>query len=103
MTGDIEKETEKELLANPAFLQSDIVKVAHHGSRTSSTQEFIEATKAEYAIIPVGRKSRFGHPHKEVVERWKTSGAKVLTTGERGTITVSTDGKNLEIQTFKAQ
>lgn len=99
-TGDIEKETEKELLENPAFLQSDIVKVAHHGSRTSSTQEFIEATKAEYGIIPVGRKSRFGHPNKEVVERWKNSGAKVLTTGERGTITVSTDGKNLEIQIF---
>ncbi|MGI8670894.1 MAG: ComEC/Rec2 family competence protein [Aridibacter sp.] len=101
LTGDIEKETEKELLENPAFLKSDIVKVAHHGSRTSSTQEFIEATKTEYAIIPVGRKSRFGHPHKEIVERWKNSGAKVLTTGERGTITISTDGKNLEIQTFR--
>lgn len=101
LTGDIEKETEKELLAHPEFLRSDIVKVAHHGSRTSSTQEFIEATKAEYAITPVGRKSRFGHPHKEVVERWENSGAKVLTTGERGTITISTDGKNLEIQTFR--
>lgn len=100
-TGDIEKETEKKLIENPAFLKSDIVKVAHHGSRTSSTKEFIEAAKAEYAVISVGRKSRFGHPHKEVVERWKNSGAKVLTTGERGTITISTDGKNLEIQTFK--
>ncbi len=101
LTGDIEKETENDLLQNASLLESDIVKVAHHGSRTSSTQEFIEVTKAEYAIIPVGRKSRFGHPHKEVVERWKNAGARVLTTGEGGTITISTDGKNLEIQTFK--
>ncbi len=99
-TGDIEKEIEKELVQGSFLIKSDIVKVAHHGSRTSSINEFIKATKAEYAIIPVGRKSRFGHPHKEVVERWEASGAKVLTTGERGTITVSTDGKNLEIQTF---
>lgn len=100
-TGDIEKETEAKLLETPAFLQADFIKVPHHGSRTSSTAEFINATKAEYAIIPVGKRSQFGHPHKEVVERWKSSGAKVLTTGERGTISIVTDGKNLEIQTFK--
>lgn len=99
-TGDIEKEVENFLLQEETILQSDIVKVPHHGSRTSSTQEFIEATKAKYAIIPVGKTSRFGHPHLEVVERWEKSGAKVLTTGEHGTITISTDGSNLEIQTF---
>ena len=99
-TGDIEKETEAEILENPSFLQADIVKVAHHGSRTSSTQNFINAVKAVYGIIPVGRQSQFGHPHREVVERWENSGVKILKTGERGTISVSTDGKNLEIQTF---
>ena len=101
LTGDIERETEAELVRNPAYLQADIVKVAHHGSRTSSTAEFIAATKAEYAIFPVGRRSMFGHPHEEVVERWKNSGAKIYTTGERGTVSISTDGKNLEIQTFQ--
>jgi len=100
LTGDIEKKTEEKLLDLGLFLKADVVKVAHHGSRTSSTKAFVEATKAEYAIIPVGKRSRFGHPQKEVVERWKKSGAKVMKTGERGTITVSTDGKNLEIQTF---
>ncbi len=99
-TGDIEKETEAKLLENPAFLKSDVVKVAHHGSKTSSTENFINATKAEYAIIPVGRKSIFGHPHREVVERWLNSGAKIKRTGERGTISVSTDGKDLQIETF---
>ncbi len=100
MTGDIEKETERELLQTPEFVQADVVKVAHHGSRTSSIAEFIDATKAEYAIISVGKKSQFGHPHLEVLDRWKASGAKVLTTGERGTISISTNGKDLIINRF---
>jgi competence protein ComEC len=100
LTGDIEKETESFLAQNPQFLLSDVVKVAHHGSRTSSIQSFIDATKAEYAIISVGKTSPFGHPHSEVSERWKAAGARVLTTGERGTISVSTDGKDLVIERF---
>lgn len=101
LTGDIERKTELEIASGfPALLESDVVKVAHHGSRTSSTEEFVNRTKAEYAIIPVGRKSRFGHPHEEVVKRWKQNGTKVWTTGERGTVTISTDGKSIEVQTF---
>lgn len=100
LTGDIEKETENLLVQNPQFLRADVVKVAHHGSRTSSIQPFIDAAKAEYAIISVGRTSPFGHPHREVVERWQAAGATVLTTGERGTISVSTDGNELRIERF---
>ena len=69
LTGDIERETEAELIRNPTFLEADVVKVPHHGSRTSSTEDFIAAIRAEYAIIPVGKRSMFGHPHEEVVER----------------------------------
>ncbi len=100
LTGDIEKETENLLAQTPQFLRADVVKVAHHGSRTSSIQPFIDAAKAEYAIISVGRKSQFGHPHREVLERWNAAGAKILTTGERGTISVSTNGKDLKIERF---
>ncbi|MGI8786326.1 MAG: ComEC/Rec2 family competence protein [Pyrinomonadaceae bacterium] len=100
LTGDIEKETERELLDAPEFVRTDVIKVAHHGSRTSSTQEFINASKAKLAIISVGRESPFGHPHAEVVERWKNASAKVLTTGENGTISVSTDGRDLQLKTF---
>ena len=99
-TGDIEEEVENYLLAEREIIKADVVKVAHHGSRTSSIQGFVKAVAAQYAIIPVGRNSRFGHPHEEVVERWKIAGAKVMKTGEGGTITVQTDGKNLEVQTF---
>jgi len=100
LTGDIEKETENFLAQNPQSLQADVVKVAHHGSKTSSTKEFIEMTKTSYAVISVGRQSPFGHPHREVLERWKAAGAKILTTGERGTITISTDGKDLKLERF---
>ena len=79
---------------------SDVVKVAHHGSKTSSTEAFVAATHARLAIISVGLTSPFGHPRPEVVERWRASGAQILTTGERGTITISTDGHDLKVETF---
>ncbi len=100
LTGDIEKETEGKLLSAPEFIQTDVIKVSHHGSRTSSIQEFVNAAHAKLAVISVGRESPFSHPHAEVVERWRNSGAKVLTTGERGTVSVSTDGRDLQMKTF---
>ncbi|HKP70717.1 MAG TPA: ComEC/Rec2 family competence protein [Pyrinomonadaceae bacterium] len=100
MTGDIERRTEDELADE--VLGSDIVKVAHHGSRTSSTQGFVDRTAPGFAVISVGRRSRFGHPHREVVERWIKGGAIVMTTGGNGTITIKTDGRTLEMSTFTA-
>src|SRR5207253_893357 len=82
-TADIEKEAESQILAEDPDLRSNVVKVAHHGSKTSSTQNFIDATRASLAIISVGRTSIFGHPNKEVLDRWRASGAKVMTTGEK--------------------
>ena len=100
LTGDIERETENLLVQNPESLQANVVKVAHHGSRTSSIQSFVDAVKTDFAVISVGRCSQFGHPHIEVLERWKAAGANVLMTGERGTITISTDGNDLRIERF---
>lgn len=100
LTGDIEQAAERSLLASPQQLHADVIKVPHHGSKTSSTQDFVVATRPEFAIISVGRNSRFGHPHKEVVERWQSNGASVMTTGNSGTITVTTDGHDLSLQTF---
>jgi competence protein ComEC len=99
-TGDIERPAEAAILALEPGLQVDVVKVAHHGSKTSSTQDFIKGTRAKLAVISVGRTSIFGHPHKEVVERWHNLGAEVLTTGQSGMITVTTEGKNLQLETF---
>jgi competence protein ComEC len=101
LTGDIERTAETALITNGGTLAADVVKVPHHGSRTSSMQQFIDPTGAKYAVISVGRSSPFGHPHTDVVERWRASGVEVMTTGERGTISVSTDGVDLKISTFQ--
>lgn len=100
LTGDIEKAAEAALTAMQPELHADVVKVPHHGSKTSSTDAFVQATRPAFAIISVGRTSMFGHPHEEVVDRWQASGAKVLTTGHSGTITVTTDGTDLKADTF---
>ena len=99
-TADIEAPAEKSLLKSQSALGADVVKVAHHGSKTSSPSDFIAATKASFAVISVGQTSMFGHPNKDVVERWRGSGAEVLTTGSSGTITVETDGRDLQVRSF---
>jgi competence protein ComEC len=99
LTGDIERPAEEGLLAKGQALAADVVKVPHHGSRTSSTDEFVAAVSPAHAIISVGRNSMFGHPHPEVVERWKVIGANVMITGE-GMISVVTDGRSLQLSHF---
>jgi competence protein ComEC len=100
LTGDIEHAAEEVLVSSRGELLSDVIKVPHHGSRTSSTEAFINAVDPSLAVISVGRRSMFGHPHPEVVERWRNLGATVLKTGERGTISVSTDGNDLNVESF---
>ena len=97
LTGDIEKKAEEGLKED---LRADVVKVPHHGSKTSSTQTFVSATNPRLAVISVGQDSIFGHPHAEVVERWKQAGAEILTTGKCGMITVTTDGTDLSVREF---
>lgn len=99
-TGDVEKEAELAMLAAGLDVRADIVKVAHHGSKTSSVGSFVAASRPSTAIISVGRSSIFGHPNKDVVQRWHASGAQVMTTGEKGTISVVTDGYKLQLNTY---
>jgi len=100
LTGDMEKEAESALVAAKDDVHCDLIKIAHHGSKTSSTQEFVTAVHPSLAIVSVGLTSPFGHPDGNVMERWRESGAQVLTTGKSGTITVSTNGHDLNIETF---
>lgn len=71
-TGDIEEVAEKQIIANyknSIILDSNVLKVAHHGSKTSSIQEFLELVKPKIALIGVGDKNKFGHPNDDVIER----------------------------------
>ena len=100
LTGDIEKRTELRLLAAGDDLRSDVLKVAHHGSRTSTTQSFVERVRPSVALISAGNPSPFGHPHSEVMLRLEKSGARILETSRCGAITVSTDGRSVTHRTF---
>lgn len=98
LTGDIEAETEGDLVASKLDLRADVLKVAHHGSRTSTTQPWLDAVRPDVAVISVGEGNRFGHPAPEVVERLEASGARVYRTDANGRITIATDGERLWVR-----
>ncbi|MFN2481150.1 MAG: hypothetical protein ABR554_06765 [Pyrinomonadaceae bacterium] len=74
--------------------------MSYKNLRTSSTAAFVAATRSAFAVVSVGLASPFGHPDQGVVERWRASGAQVLQTGRRGTISFTTDGQDLRVETF---
>jgi len=88
LTGDIEKKAEEVLLRRPEALRARVLKVPHHGSRSSSGGDFVAAVRPEVALISVGYQNRFHHPHAEIVERYQEGGARVLRTDLDGAITV---------------
>lgn len=97
-TGDIEEEAEKYLVNTyKSKLKSTILKVGHHGSKTSSTQEFIDCVKPKIALIGVGENNNFGHPNTEVLQRLVDIGAKIYRTDEDGEIEIVIT-KKLEIK-----
>ncbi|HEY6328567.1 MAG TPA: ComEC/Rec2 family competence protein, partial [Blastocatellia bacterium] len=77
MTGDIEQPAEQSLAESGIDLHADLLKVPHHGSKTSSTDEFLDRVQPKYAVVSVGIRSRFGHPNKEVVDRYLQRGIKL--------------------------
>ena len=95
-TGDAEKE---ELAAIKADMHADVLKVGHHGSRTSTTQELLQKIRPRYAVISCGKNNDYGHPHKEVLQYLKKAGCTVYRTDRDKTVTVTSDGASLEVQT----
>ncbi len=96
LMGDAPVEVERRLVASdPAALRSDLLKVGHHGSHTSTGPELLAAARPAYAVIPVGRRNRYGHPHRVVVERLEAAGIAVMRTDRDGSIVVhaGTDGR----------
>ncbi|NSL50264.1 DNA internalization-related competence protein ComEC/Rec2 [Calidifontibacillus erzurumensis] len=85
-TGDLEKEGEWKLLQAYPYLKTDVLKVGHHGSKTSTTEPFIQQIEPKIALISVGENNRFGHPHPEVIDLLKKNKVKVLRTDENGSI-----------------
>ena len=96
-TGDIEEIAEKAILERyKNMLQSTILKVAHHGSKTSTTAEFLKAVKPRYALIGVGKNNKFGHPSENTIKKLKEMKVKIFRTDELGEITIKMN-KNINI------
>ncbi len=97
-TGDIEEIAEKAILAkyskNKNILKADVLKVAHHGSKTSSTIDFLKAVKPNYAVIGVGKDNNFGHPSDITIQNLKDMGVKIYRTDEIGEIEIKGITKN---------
>jgi competence protein ComEC len=87
VTGDIEAEAESELVRNGELAPVEIVVVPHHGSRTSSTQDFVAALRPRWAVYAVGYRNRWNFPVRRVVERWEQAGAQGVRTSDGGAIT----------------
>jgi competence protein ComEC len=103
-TGDIEAIAEKAILKkyskNLNILKSDILKVAHHGSKTSSITEFIEKIKPKYAIIGVGEDNKFGHPSDSTIQNLEKANIRIYRTDKMGEIEIKTNGKEIKINEF---
>ena len=101
LTGDVEAIAERDLLQRCAScLQADVLKAGHHGSRSSTTQAFLQAVSPQHVILSVGRHNRFGLPHASVVRRLQAFGAKSYRTDLQGAIEVRTDGASLTVTPF---
>ena len=99
LTGDAPEGIEQ-YLSNELgeVLSSEVLKLGHHGSKTSSGAAFLAAVSPEYAVVSAGRDNSYGHPHKEVVDRVTESGARIINTAESGTILFKSDGVRLWVE-----
>ncbi len=95
LTADAGVSLEKEMMQDD--VKATILKAGHHGSNTSSSAEFIQAVHPEITILSYGEGNKYGHPHAEVVERLQAIGSKIYATAEAGTVIVSTDGVNYDV------
>lgn len=98
-TGDAEAISETEILNKGFDVKADVLKVGHHGSSSSTSDEFLKKVNPKYAVISAGKDNDYGHPHKETMKRLKDSGITVYRTDEAGTIICTSDGNNISFNT----
>jgi competence protein ComEC len=99
LTGDMERQAEWSLIDRGVLTRTTVLKVAHHGSRSSTLPEFLEATRPTFAIISAGYGNLFRHPHPELLERLEAHKTAILRTDQSGLITIRSDGRRLSVQT----
>jgi competence protein ComEC len=100
LTGDIDRSVETALLESGRLGRIDVLKVAHHGSKTSTSADFLEATRPALSLISAGYANPFGHPHPDVVRRLDEAHSMVLRTDLLGQVRILSDGRRLESDAF---
>jgi competence protein ComEC len=101
LPGDAEKQVERQILSeNPAALHADVLKVGHHGSKNSTTDDFLAAVHPQVAIISAGENNPYGHPSPELLARLQNANIRILRTDRDGAVHILTDGQHLEISCF---
>ena len=101
LAGDVQQSTEMELLRDNGPVRADWLKVPHHGSKSSSSLEFLSEVDAPYGVISVAANSRFGHPHPEALERLRDARVRLFRTDRDGAVTWATDGNRVRLGTFQ--
>ncbi|MEA1962604.1 MAG: Ada metal-binding domain-containing protein [Bacillota bacterium] len=96
-TGDAEDVSEKEMLSSGLTLESDLLKVGHHGSSSSSMDSFLQAVQPKYAVISVGTDNDYGHPAATTIKNLRAVGAQVYRTDQQGTIVATSDGTTIAV------
>lgn len=96
--GDAEELVEKEINGD---VSADVIKVGHHGSMTSSSEEFVARVKPKYAIISVGVNNKYDHPSEDILKRYEAVGAKTYRTDLNGNIVIKSDGEKIEVEVEK--
>lgn len=97
-TGDAESLVEKEILSENKDLKADVLKLGHHGSHSSTSKEFLKAIDPSIAIVSCAKDNKYGHPHKETMSNLKKAGITVYETFRDGDITISSNGKKLDVK-----
>ncbi|EOU1840390.1 MBL fold metallo-hydrolase [Clostridium perfringens] len=97
-TGDAESLVEKEILNENKDLKADVLKLGHHGSHSSTSEEFLKAVNPSTAIVSCAKDNKYGHPHKETMSNLKKAGITVYETFRDGDITISSNGKKLDVK-----
>ncbi len=100
-TGDINYECEKQIISKGNNISADVLKLAHHGSKYSSCEEFIDTVNPKLGIVSAGNFNRYGHPSKEVLNRFSHRNIDVLNTREKGAVEIYSDGDNIYYKTMK--
>jgi competence protein ComEC len=101
LTGDAERPVEDDLAQSGELGPVTLLKVGHHGSRTSSSEEFLDQVNARFAFISDGYKNQFHHPHPDVLARLAEHHTAVFRTDQHGLLTFRTDGDKVKIETYK--